>query len=233
MFCNGPRTDEGDIARLEPTTIAGMTSLKVLFVLDHDCGRYRWFGWAHQLPPIFLGSSIPSDGHRNMRRFVYFRTDAHTWLGVTRYFTYIYICLSLFFFFFLFYLFIFFFVWRLGLCSALMAHWRRGTRCGHVFDFDWLGSLISGGNLFSFPAFSKVKGLLIFIFPFCSPSLLLLSYFRSACGFSNFLCCAFRPLSSQFPPNFKVRSLFKLFSFLNFCLLNSFSLFFSAFSFDK
>ena len=91
MFCNGPRTDEGDIARLEPTTIAGMTSLKVLFVLDHDCGRYRWFGWAHQLPPIFLGSSIPSDGHRNMRRFVYFRTDSHTWLGVTRYFTYIYI----------------------------------------------------------------------------------------------------------------------------------------------
>ena len=48
MFCNGPRTDEGDIARLELTTIAGMTSLKVLFVLDHDCGQYRWFGWAHQ-----------------------------------------------------------------------------------------------------------------------------------------------------------------------------------------
>ena len=48
MFCNGPRTDKGDIARLGPTTIAGMTSLKVLFVLGHDCGRYRWFGWAHQ-----------------------------------------------------------------------------------------------------------------------------------------------------------------------------------------
>ena len=43
MFCNGLRTDEGDIARLGPMTIAGMTSLKVLFVLDHDCGRYRWF----------------------------------------------------------------------------------------------------------------------------------------------------------------------------------------------
>ena len=41
--------------------------------------------------PLFLGSSIPSDGRRNMRRFVYFRTDAHTLLGVTRYFTYIYI----------------------------------------------------------------------------------------------------------------------------------------------
>ena len=42
--------------------------------------------------PLFLGSSIPSDGRRNMRRFVYFRTDAHTLLGVTRYFTYI--CVS-------------------------------------------------------------------------------------------------------------------------------------------
>ena len=50
MFCNGPRTDEGDIARHELTTITGMMSLKVLFVLDHDCGQYRWFGWAHQLP---------------------------------------------------------------------------------------------------------------------------------------------------------------------------------------
>ena len=48
MFCNGPKTDEGDIARLEPTTITGMTILKVLFVLDHDFGRYRWFGWARQ-----------------------------------------------------------------------------------------------------------------------------------------------------------------------------------------
>ena len=46
MFCNGSKTDEGDIARLGPTTIIGMTILKVLFVLDHDSGRYRWFGRA-------------------------------------------------------------------------------------------------------------------------------------------------------------------------------------------
>ena len=59
MFCNGPKTDKGNIARLGPTTITGMTILKVLFVLDHDSGRYRWFGWARQLPPLFLGSSIP------------------------------------------------------------------------------------------------------------------------------------------------------------------------------
>ena len=49
MFCNGPRTGEGDIARLGPAAITEMTSLEVLFVLDHDCGRYKWFGWAHQL----------------------------------------------------------------------------------------------------------------------------------------------------------------------------------------
>ena len=59
MFCNGPKMDEGGIARLGPTTITGMTILKASFVLDHDSGRYRWFGWVHQLPPLFLGSSIP------------------------------------------------------------------------------------------------------------------------------------------------------------------------------
>ena len=41
MFCNGSRMDEGDLDRPEPATIAGMTSLEVLFVLDHDCGRHR------------------------------------------------------------------------------------------------------------------------------------------------------------------------------------------------
>ena len=80
MFCNGLKTDEGDIACLGPTTIIGMTILKVLFVLDHDSGRYGWFGWAHQLPPI-PGVVHTSDGHRNMRRFVYFRMDAHTLIG--------------------------------------------------------------------------------------------------------------------------------------------------------
>ena len=55
MFCNSPKTDKGDIARLGPATITGMAILKVLFVLDHDSGRYRWFGWAHQLPPYSWG----------------------------------------------------------------------------------------------------------------------------------------------------------------------------------
>ena len=47
MFCNGPKMDEGDIACLGPTTITGMTILEVLFVLDYDSGRYKWFGWSH------------------------------------------------------------------------------------------------------------------------------------------------------------------------------------------
>ena len=54
MFCNGLNTDEGDIVRLGPTTITGMTILKVLFVLDHDSGRYRWFGWARQICYIYV-----------------------------------------------------------------------------------------------------------------------------------------------------------------------------------
>ena len=48
MFCNSPRMDEGDLARPRPATIARMTSLEVLFVPDHDCGRHRRLTWAHQ-----------------------------------------------------------------------------------------------------------------------------------------------------------------------------------------
>ena len=79
--------------------------------------------------PLFLGSSIPSDGRRNMRRFVYFRTDAHTWLGVTRYFTYIYIyvcvcvCVSLFFFF------LFFTLGALFCIDGLLAAWHTLWPC--------------------------------------------------------------------------------------------------------
>ena len=53
MFCNGPRMDEGDLARLRPATIAGRTSLEVLFVPDY--GRHRRLIWAHQLPPYSWG----------------------------------------------------------------------------------------------------------------------------------------------------------------------------------
>ena len=127
MFCNGPKTDEGDIARLGPTTITGMTILKVLFVLDHDSGRYRWFGRAHLLPPPIPRVVHTSDSRRNMRRFVYFRTDAHTWLGVTRYFICIYMSFPLLPFFFILFYFLFFFFFTLGtlFCiDGLLAAWH-------------------------------------------------------------------------------------------------------------
>ena len=41
MFCNGSRMDESDLGHPGPATIAGMTSLEVLFVPAHDCGRHR------------------------------------------------------------------------------------------------------------------------------------------------------------------------------------------------
>ena len=55
MFYNGPRMDEGDLAHPGPATIAGMTSLEVLFNLDHDCGRHRRLTWAHQVSSFANG----------------------------------------------------------------------------------------------------------------------------------------------------------------------------------
>ena len=79
--------------------------------------------------PLFLGSSIPSDGRRNMRRFVYFRTDAHTLLGVTRYFTYICVSPSSSSSFFLsFFLFFFFF----GDAWGSIPHWWLTGGVAHV-----------------------------------------------------------------------------------------------------
>ena len=228
MFCNGPKTDEGDIARLGPMTITGMTILKVLFVLDHDSERYRWFGRSHQLPPYSWG--CPYLRRSQEYEKVCLLSHGCTYLVGCDYIFYMYIYVfpsSSFFF----YLFFFFFTLGTLFCiDGLLAAWhtlwpRVWLRLAGKPRFRW--------KSFQFPAFFEAKGLLILIFPFCSFSLLLLSYFPSACGVSSFLCCAFRPLSSQFPPNFKVCSLFKLFFFLIFCLLNSFSLFFSAFSFDK
>ena len=80
MFCNGPKTDEGDIARLEPTTIIGMTILRCysssIMTLD-DTGCLAGPISCHPIPEVVH----TSDERRNMRRFVYFRTDAHTLVG--------------------------------------------------------------------------------------------------------------------------------------------------------
>ena len=76
MFCNGSLMDEGDLARLGEATIAGMTSLEVLFIqpmIVYDIGGL--FG-PISCPPI-LEVVHTLDGRRNMRRFVHFRTNAH------------------------------------------------------------------------------------------------------------------------------------------------------------
>ena len=75
-------------------------------------------------PPI-PGVVHTLDGRRNMRRFVYFRTDAHTWLGVTRYFICIYMSFPLLPFFFFIYFF-FFYAWD----SVL--HWWLTGSVAHV-----------------------------------------------------------------------------------------------------
>ena len=173
--------------------------------------------------PSIPGVVHTSDGRRNMRRFVYFRTDAHTlvwvWLDILYVYIYVLPSSSLFFF--------FFYAWDFVL------HWWLTGSVAHVVatcltPIGWEASF--SVEIFSISRIFQGKGLLILTFPFCSFSLLLLSYFPSTCGLSNFLRCAFRPLSSQFPPNFKVCSLFKLYflsDFLSFEFL--FSLFLCIF----
>ena len=139
------------------------------------------------------------------------------WLGVTRYFICIYMSFPLLPFFF------FFDAWD----SVL--HWWLTGGVAHVVatcltPIGW--EALFSVEIFSISRIFQGKGLLILTFPFCSFSLLLLSYFPSTCGLSNFLRCAFRPLSSQFPPNFKVCSLFKLYFLSDFL---SFEFLFSLF----
>ena len=121
-------------------------------------------------------------------------------------------------------------LFRSGTLFCIYVLWRRGTRGSHVFGSDWAGGLVSGRNFSVSRIVHGQKGLLILTSHFCSFSLLLLSYFPSACGVSNFLRCTFRPLSSQFPPDFKVCSLFKLYFLSDFLssefLFFSFSLYF-------
>ena len=69
------------------------------------------------------------DDPRNMRRFVHFRTDAHTWLGMIGYlhayrYTYIYIYLILSFFSFFFFLFLVVTLGVLFCIDGLMAAWH-------------------------------------------------------------------------------------------------------------
>ena len=116
MFCNGPEIDGGDTAYLGPTTIIEMTIPRCqsssAMTLD-DAG-----GLAGPIscPPIH-GVVHTSDGRRNMRSFVYFRTDAHTLVGCGEIF-FVYKCPSLFFHFF------FLDAWDSVLHLCLLAAWH-------------------------------------------------------------------------------------------------------------
>ena len=158
MFCNVPKTDEGDFARLGPTTITGMTILRVLFVLNHDSGRYRCFGWARQLPPLFLGSSIPQTDAGIWGGLFYFRTDAHTLVGCNLGILYVYICPSLFLFFFFF-----------GDAWDSVLHWWLTGSVAYVVatcltPIGWEASFPV--ETFSVSRIFQGKGLLILTFPF-------------------------------------------------------------------
>ena len=148
MFCNGPKTDEGDIARLEPTIIMGWRSQ----------GFIRPWLWLWTMPvvwlaplvaPLFMVSSIPQTDAGIWGVLFTFARMHILWLGVTRYFICIYVSFLL--------LHPFFFFLTFGTLFCIYGSWRRGTCCGHMFDSDWLGSLVSSGNLFSFPHFSRPK----------------------------------------------------------------------------
>ena len=111
-------------------------------------------------PPI-PGVVHTSDGCRNMRRFVYFRTDAHTLVGCdldilyVYIYIYIYICLPLFLLFFFF--FFFFFVVTLGTLFCIdgsLAAWHT------LWPRVWLqlaGKPRFRWKPFQFPTFFKVK----------------------------------------------------------------------------
>ena len=97
-----------------------------------------------------------------------------------------------------------------GSTPALIALWRRGTHRGHVSDFDWPRGLVSGENLFKFPEFFKAKPFDFF------PSFSHFFIFSLRLVFLTSLVAHFALSLLSFLPNFQVRPLFTLFSFLNF-----------------
>ena len=106
-------------------------------------------------PPI-RGVVHSLDGRRNVRSFAFLFARMHVlWLDVARYSLQVSVLPSPPFFFF--YFFIFFFV-ALGTLFCIYVFWRRGTRGSHVFDSDWAGGLVSGGNFSVSRIFQGKKG---------------------------------------------------------------------------
>ena len=105
MFRNGPEVDGGDIAYLGPTTIIEMTIPMSQSSSDATLDDSWVLAGPISCPPI-RGVVHTSDGHRNMRSFVFLFARMHVlWLDVARFFFFVCKCpsfSSLFFFFFIF-----------------------------------------------------------------------------------------------------------------------------------
>ena len=193
MLCNSSLMSEDGFARPCLATITARTNLGIFFILARDYGR-RWYDQVYQLPP-YSEVVHTLDGHRNMKGFIYL---------------FIFIYLLLFYFLF----FIFFAVVALGVLlriDCLMAAWH--TSWPRVWFwlaegscFWWkpfqVSRIFQGKTFWFLPSFSH-----FFIF-----SLRLV--------FLTSLVVHFALSLLSFLPNFQVRPLFTLFSFLNFtCIL--------------
>ena len=112
------------------------------------------FCWAHQLSPYSWGRLFFGRAQECEEFCFSFRTDARALVGCGEIFV-AGKCPSFSSFFFLFF---FFFLVALGTLFCIYVFWRRGTRGSHVFDSDWAGGLVSGGNFSVSRIFQGKKG---------------------------------------------------------------------------
>ena len=144
--------------------------------------------------PLIPGVVHTLDDRRNIRRFVHFRTDAHTWLGMIRYlhtyrYTYIYIYIYIWSSHFFLFFFLFFFFYY---CDAwgFVLHWWLNGGVAHVVatcstSIDWEASFPV--EIFSiFPHFPRQRAFWSLSFPFA---------LLSSCYFLTFLLRVVSPTS--------------------------------------
>ena len=197
MLCNCLLMSKDGFVRPCLATITGGMNLGIFFVPAHDYGRW-WYDWTYQLPP-YSKVVHTLDGHENMKGFTYY------W--------YIYIFIYLFVYIYTYY---FFF----GGCGAWGSaqYWLLNGGVAHIMatcliSIGW-GVLFPLKTFSGFPHFSRQNllifgfPLLFFIFYFFTFSLRLASLTSWVAHFALSLL--------SFLPNFQVRPLFTLFSFLNF-----------------
>ena len=80
MFCNGPEIDGGDTACLRLTTILEIMIPRCQSSLAMTLDDAGGLAGPISCPPIHRVVHT-LDERKNMRSFVYFRTDAHTLVG--------------------------------------------------------------------------------------------------------------------------------------------------------